>query len=163
FLFSLAGMLESWSMTRARKAISALLAVTPKEATVVHGHGEHRLRVEEVKVGEVVRIKPGEHIPCDGGGTEGNSLVNQALITGESVPVPKESGSTVFAGTINGDGLLDVRVRKQAEDTLLSRMLRMLEGAQHRRATSEQFVERFAKIYTPAIILLAIAVTLMAP
>src|SRR5262249_14604433 len=122
FLFSLAGVLESWSMTRARKAISALLAVTPKEGTVVPGHGEHRLRVEDVKVGEVVRIKPGEHIPCDGVVTEGNSLVNQALITGESVPVPKESGSTVFAGTINGDGLLDVKVRKQAEDTLLSRM-----------------------------------------
>ncbi len=155
FLFSLAGLLESWSMSRARKAVSGLLAVTPTEATVLHGHGEHKVAVEKVKIGEVVRVKPGERIPCDGVVTLGTSLVNQALITGESIPVAKEPGAAVFAGAMNGAGLIEVRVSKAPTDSLLARMLRMLEGAQHRRAPSEQFVERFSRVYTPVMFVLA--------
>ncbi|MCC6368464.1 MAG: cadmium-translocating P-type ATPase [Bryobacterales bacterium] len=162
FLFALAGLLESWSISRARNAVSSLLAVKPTEATVVHHHGEHRMPVEQVKVGEVVRVKPGERIPCDGEVTSGMSHVNQAVITGESMPVMKELGSTVFAGTMNGDGLVEVKVSKPPADTLLSRMLRMLDGSHH-RAHTEQFVERFARVYTPAIFLLAILVTAGAP
>jgi Cd2+/Zn2+-exporting ATPase len=163
FLFSLAAMLESWSMSRARKAVSSLLEVAPSEATVMHSHGEHRMQVEKIKTGETVRIKPGERVACDGEVLRGESFINQALVTGESIPVPKRPGSQVYAGTINGDGVLDVKVTRPASDTLLARMLRMLEGAQHRRAPSEQFVERFSRIYTPAMFLLAILVTALSP
>lgn len=163
FLFSLAGLLESWSMSRARKAVSSLLAVAPTEATVVHHHGEHRLPVEKVKIGETVRVKPGERIPCDGEVMLGTSFVNQALITGESIPVAKSPGAVVFAGAMNGDGLIEVRVTKEPTNTLLARMLRMLEGAQHRRAPSEQFVERFSRIYTPTMFVLAALVTAVPP
>ncbi len=163
FLFSLAGLLETWSLSRARKAVSSLLAVTPTEATVIHPHGEHRVALEKVKVGDLVRLRPGERIPCDGLVVEGTSFVNQALITGESIPVAKQPESTVYAGTINGDGQLDVRVLKPPSDTLLARMLRMLEGAQHRRAASEQFVERFSRVYTPAMFLLATLVAFIPP
>ncbi|MBI4904493.1 MAG: heavy metal translocating P-type ATPase [Acidobacteria bacterium] len=163
FLFSLAGLLESWSMTRARNAVSKLLAVTPSEATVIHDSHDHRMPADQVKVGEMVRIRPGERVPCDGAITTGDSLVNQALITGESVPVRKAPGDTVYAGTINGDGTLEVKVSKPHEDTLLSRMLRMLEGAQHSRAQSEQFVERFSRIYTPVMFLLAMLVATIPP
>ncbi|HUQ93698.1 MAG TPA: heavy metal translocating P-type ATPase [Bryobacteraceae bacterium] len=163
FLFSLAASLESWSMSRARKAVSSLLEVAPAEATVVHAHGEHRVPVDQIKVGETVRSKPGERIACDGEILTGESHVDQALITGESIPVFKQSGSTVYAGTINGDGLLEIKVSRAPSDTLLARMLRMLEGAHHRRAPSEQFVERFSRVYTPAMFLLAILVTLFTP
>lgn len=163
FLFALAGLLESWSMGRARKAVSSLMEVAPTEATVLHAHGEHRVPVEKVKMGELVRVKPGERIPCDGEVMLGSSFVNQALITGESVPVPKQPGSTVYAGAINGDGLLEIRVSKTPSDTLLARMVRMLEGAQHRRAPSEQFVERFSRIYTPSMFVLAALVAAVPP
>jgi Cd2+/Zn2+-exporting ATPase len=163
FLFSLAGLLETWSMARARKAVSSLLAIAPTEATVIHSHGEHRVPLEKVQVRETVRIKPGERIPCDGLVLEGTSFVNQSLITGESVPVAKQPESTVYAGSINGDGTLDVRVLKPPSDTLLARILRMLEGAQHRRAASEQFVERFSRVYTPAMFLLAALVACIPP
>lgn len=163
FLFSLAGLLESWSMARARNAVSSLLAVAPTEATVLHSHGEHRVGVEQVKVGERVRVKPGERIPCDGQVILGTSFVNQALITGESMPVAKKPGDILFAGAMNGDGLLELRVTKAPSDTLLARMLRMLEGAQHRRAPSEQFVERFSRVYTPAMFVLAALVAAVPP
>jgi Cd2+/Zn2+-exporting ATPase len=163
FLFALAGLLESWSMGRARKAVSSLMAVAPTEATVIHSHGEHRVAVDKVKTGERVRIKAGERIPCDGEVMLGTSFVNQALITGESIPVAKQPGSTVYAGAINGDGLLEVRVSKPPSDTLLARMVRMLEGAQHRRAPSEQFVERFSRVYTPAMFVLAALVAAVPP
>jgi Cd2+/Zn2+-exporting ATPase len=163
FLFSLAGMLESWSMTRARNAVSSLLQVAPAEAAVVHGDHEHRVPVSEVKVGDQVRIRPGERVPCDGTVQLGTSHVNQALITGESVPILKSPGSAVYAGTMNGDGMLEVAVSKQSTETLLARMLRMLEGAQHRRAPSEQFVERFTRIYTPVMFFLAALVATFPP
>lgn len=163
FLFSLAGLLESWSLARARKAVSALLQVAPTEATVVGPEGEQRKPVDQIQVGQRVRIKPGERVPCDGVVCVGSSHVNQALITGESIPVMKEFGAIVYAGTMNGDGVLEVEVKRPPSDTLLSRMLRMLEGAQHRRAASEQFVERFSRIYTPAMFLLAALVTALPP
>ncbi|MBL8210665.1 MAG: heavy metal translocating P-type ATPase [Bryobacterales bacterium] len=163
FLFSLAGLLESWSMARARNAVSSLLEVAPTQASVVHHDHEHQVAVDKVKVGDIVRVRPGERMPCDGDVLRGSSFVDQALVTGESIPVPKTEGAQVFAGTINGDGLLDVRVSQPASDTLLARMLRMLEGAQHRRAPSEQFVERFSRVYTPAMFLLALGVFAATP
>lgn len=163
FLFSLAGMLETWSMSRARNAVSSLLEVAPAEASVMHGDHEHRVPVSDVKVGQQVRIRPGERVPCDGTVNLGTSHVNQALITGESVPILKRPGSVVYAGTMNGDGMLEVAVTKQSTETLLARMLRMLEGAQHRRAPSEQFVERFTRTYTPVMFFLAALVATFPP
>jgi Zn2+/Cd2+-exporting ATPase len=171
FLFALAGLLESWSLAKARDAISKLLQVAPPEATVVHYHGhddhhgehEHRTPVERVKVGAIVRVKPGERMPFDGHVVRGSSLVDQALITGESVPAEKVTGDPVWAGTINQDGMLEVKTTRAASDTVLARMVRMVEQSQSRRAPSEQFVEKFSRIYTPLVFLLAFFVTVLPP
>jgi Cd2+/Zn2+-exporting ATPase len=173
FLFALAGRLEHWSMGRARDAIRQLMNMAPTEATVLHGgtehgkedHGEHEHRVlaADVKVGARVRIRPGERVPCDGAVVRGSSFVNQALITGESTPTPKMSGDEVFAGTINESGVLDIHTTHRHSDTTLARMVRMVEQSQARRAPAEQFVERFTRIYTPLVFLLAFSVMALPP
>lgn len=167
FLFCLAVWLESWSMTRARDAIARLLQVAPPEASVLHGEGpaehEHKTPVARVAVGAIVRVRPGERIPCDGEVLRGQSRVDQALITGESVAVDRGPGDPVFAGTINENGLLDIRVTHAAESSTLARMIRMVEESQSRRAPSEQFVEKFARYYTPAVFLLAFSVMVLPP
>jgi Cd2+/Zn2+-exporting ATPase len=163
FLFSLAGLLEVWSLERARNAVSALIQVAPAEATVVHDHGEHRMAIDRVAVGERVRIRPGERIPCDGDVLSGGSSVDQALITGESVPIWKESGDPVFAGTMNTEGSLDIRVTKASEDTTLARIVRMVSDSGARRSPSEHFVERFSRIYTPVVMIFAMLVAVLPP
>ena len=173
FLFALAGRLEHWSMGRARDAIRQLMNMAPHEATVLHGgtehgkedHGEHEHRVlaSDVNVGARVRVRPGERVPCDGDVVRGSSFVNQALITGESTPAPKKSGDAVFAGTINESGVLDIQTTRQHSDTTLARMVRMVEQSQARRAPAEQFVERFTRIYTPVVFLLAFSVMALPP
>ncbi|MEZ5403837.1 MAG: heavy metal translocating P-type ATPase [Bryobacteraceae bacterium] len=163
FLFALAALLETFSLARARKAVTALMEFAPGEASVVHGNHEHRVPIAQVKANATVRVRPGERVPCDGEVTSGNSEVNQALITGESIPVWKTAGDQVFAGTINGDGTLDVTVTHPASDTTLARIIRMVEGVQHRRAPSEQFVEKFSRYYTPAMMLLALVVAVFPP
>ena len=163
FLFGLAGLLESWSLAKARDAIAKLMHVAPPEATVVHYHGhddhrgehEHRTPVDRVPVGSIVRVKPGDRVPFDGNVVRGASFIDQALITGESMPVEKAMGDTVYAGSINRDGMLEVKTSRLASDTLLARMIRMVEQSQHRRAPTEQFVEKFARIYTPIVFVLA--------
>jgi Cd2+/Zn2+-exporting ATPase len=173
FLFALAGRLEHWSMGRARDAIRQLMNMAPHEATVLHGgtehgkedHGEHEHRVlaSDVNVGARVRVRPGERVPCDGDVVRGASFVNQALITGESTPASKMSGDAVFAGTINESGVLDIQTTRQHSDTTLARMVRMVEQSQARRAPAEQFVERFTRIYTPVVFLLAFSVMALPP
>ncbi len=163
FLFSLAGRLESASLRYARDSVAKLLAVAPAEAAVVHGDHEHRVKVEAVAVGSLVRVRPGERIPCDGDVTRGRSLVNQAFVTGESVPVEKGEGDDVFAGSLNESGTLEIRTTRAARDTTLARMLRMMEESRHRKAPSEQMVERFARYYTPAVLAVAGAVALLPP
>ncbi len=163
FLFALAGRMESWSMARARDAIAKLLAVAPAEAAVIHGNHEHRVAVGKIPVGARVRVRAGERIPADGHIVEGISFVNQALITGESVAVEKRSGEEVFAGTINESGTLDVETSREASDSTLARMIRMVEESQARRAPSEQILERFTKYYTPTILLLAFTVCTLPP
>jgi Zn2+/Cd2+-exporting ATPase len=163
FLFGLAAMLETWSMARARNAVMALMGTTPGQASVLHGDHEHKTPVERVAVDAVVRVRPGERIPCDGEVVSGASDVNQAMITGEAVPVYKAKGDTVWAGTVNGDGLIDVRTTRQAGDTAISRIVRMVEKAQHHRAPAEQFVEKFARVYTPAMLVLALLVAVVPP
>jgi cobalt-zinc-cadmium resistance protein CzcA len=164
FLFALSHLLESWSVGRARRAIAALMGLAPPIARLKREDGrEVDVAPETVPVGALFVVKPGERIPLDGTVRAGVSGVNQAPITGESVPVPKEPGGEVFAGTINGDGALEVECTKPAGDTTLAHIIRLVGEAQSKRAPSEQWVERFARIYTPSVMGLAVAVLLIPP
>lgn len=164
FLFALSLALEAWSVGRARRAVAALMALTPPEARLVHPDGrEEMVPPDKVPVGKRFRVRPGDRIPLDGKVVDGAGGVDQAPITGESVPVPKSPGDEVFAGTINGDGVLTVESTKPPSDTTLARITRMVGEAQSRRAPSEQWVETFAKYYTPAVMALAAAVLLVPP
>jgi Cd2+/Zn2+-exporting ATPase len=164
FLFSLSLTLESWSIGRARRAISALLDLTPPTVRALAATGEEQeIAAATAPVGTRFVVRPGERIALDGRVVLGTSAVDQAPITGESVPVAKEPGGEVFAGTINGDGALEVESTKRAEDTTLARITRMVEGAHSRRARAEQWVEKFARVYTPAVIALALAIFVLPP
>ena len=165
FLFALALLLESWSAGRARRAIRALMELTPTMARFVcprDGCIEEK-PVAEVPVGATILVRPGEKIPLDGAVTKGETTVNQAPITGESFPVSKRAGDEVFAGTINGEGAFQFRSTKPAADTTLARIIHMVEEAQSRRAPSEQWVEKFSRRYTPAMLLLAVLIALLPP
>ncbi len=162
-LFAIAELLESYSMDRARNAIKALMDLSPTEAILLE-HGKEVLTpADRVTVGSTIVIRPGAKIPLDGDVLSGTSSVNQAPITGESIPVDKEPGDTVFAGTLNSQGALTVRVTKPASDTTLARIIHAVEEAQGSRAPSQSFVERFARVYTPAVVLLAIAIAILPP
>ena len=163
FLFSIAELLESYSMDRARHAIRALMDLAPAVARVRRGGGEVRVPVADVAVGEVVVVRPGEKLPTDGEVVEGRSSVNEAPITGESMPVDKEPGSEVFAGALNGQGVLAIRSTRPADDTTLARIIHAVEEAQASRAPSQTFVDRFARAYTPAVVVGALLVALVPP
>ena len=163
FLFGLAQYLESRSMDRARHAIRALMDLTPPEASVIRAGEEHRIAADDVRVGERVRVRPGEKLPLDGRVVAGLSDVNQAPITGESLPVDKGVGDEVFAGSINGHGALEITTTRLRRDTTLARIVHLVETAQAERAPSQAFVDRFARIYTPAVIVLAAAVAVVPP
>jgi len=165
FLFAVSLLLEHWSVGRARRAIAALMDLSPTTARYLCPEDGDVIekRVEEVPVGVTVLVRPGEKIPLDGEVLEGTSTVNQAPITGESVPVSKGPGDEVFAGTINEDGALKFKATKAANDTTLARIIHLVEEAQSRRAPSEQWVEKFARYYTPAMMALAAAVVVVPP
>lgn len=164
FLFALSLTLEAWSVGRARRAVQALMALTPPEARIIHPDGrEESLPPDQVPVGGKFRVRPGDRVPLDGRVVEGSGGVDQSPITGESVPVSKNPGDEVFAGTINGEGTLTVESTKAATDTTLARITQMVGEAQSRRAPSEQWVETFARYYTPTVMLLAVAVLLLPP
>src|SRR3990172_768076 len=163
FLFSLAQVLEARSMDRARNAIRRLLDLSPKEATVRGEGGEVRLPVERILVGDVVVLRPGERVPVGGVVLEGASSVNQAPITGESAPMAKTPGSRVLAGSLNGRGMLEIRAERPAPDSSLARIIHLVENAQEQRARSQTFIDRFARYYTPAMIVFALALVLVPP
>ena len=163
FLFSVAQMLEIYSMDRARNAIKALMDLSPPEATVRRNSHEVTVPVQEIVPDEIIVVRPGQRIPLDGVVTSGSSAVNQAPITGESIPVDKEPGKDVFAGSINENGLLEIRVTKLVEDTTLARITHAVEEAQASRAPSQSFVDQFARVYTPAVVISAIAVAIAPP
>jgi Cd2+/Zn2+-exporting ATPase len=163
FLFALAQMLESRAMDRARGAIRALMDLAPSEALVRRGSGELRVPVDDVRVGDIVIVRPGEKIPLDGRVHAGESHVNQAPVTGESLPVEKLIGDDVFAGTINGRGALDVHVTRLRRDSTLARIIHLVERAQAQRAPSQTFVDRFARVYTPVVLGFAVLIALVPP
>jgi len=164
FLFALSLALESWSVGRARRAVAALMELAPPIARLKKSDGtEEQVPPEQVPVGALFIVKPGEKFPLDGCVASGFSEVNQAPITGESAPVSKQPGDQVFAGTINGDGALEVECTKPADDTTLAHIVRMVAEAQLRRAPSEQWVEKFARVYTPVVMGLAVAILIVPP
>jgi Cd2+/Zn2+-exporting ATPase len=164
FLFAVSLALESWSVGRARRAIAALMSLSPETARVIRPEGgEQVMEVRDVPIGSSVVVLPGEKFPLDGKIVKGETTVNQAPITGESLPVAKSPGSEVFAGTINEDGAVEFVTTKHTEDTTLSRIIRMVGDAQSKRSPSEQWVERFARYYTPAVMGLALAVMVLPP
>ena len=163
FLFALSLALETWSVGRARRAIEALMDLAPPIARLLENGIQREVPPERVPIGSLLLVKPGEKIPLDGLVVRGVSAVNQAPITGESAPVAKEAGAEVFAGTINGDGALEVESTKPASDTTLAHIIRMVGEASSRRAPSEQWVEKFARIYTPTVLVAAVLVLLIPP
>ncbi|MBT8479682.1 MAG: heavy metal translocating P-type ATPase, partial [Gemmatimonadetes bacterium] len=164
FLFALSLALESWSLGRARRAVSALLDLAPPRARVLRADGaEDELLVEDVQVGSTVVVRPGERIPLDGKVVSGNTAVNEAPITGESMPREKAPGAEVYAGTINGDGAVQIKTTRPARNTVLARIIRMVGEAQERRAPVEAWVDRFARVYTPAVMVVATATAVLPP
>lgn len=165
FLFSFAQLLESWSVGRARRAIASLMDLTPPTARYLCPHDGDVLEkpVAEVPLGVIALVRPGERVPLDGEITRGETSVNQAPITGESNPVPKQPGDVVYAGTINIEGAFEFKVTHTANDTSLARIIHMVEDAQTRRAPSQQWVDRFAQYYTPAMIAVAVLIAVAPP
>lgn len=162
FLFSLSLFLESWSIGKAKKAVEALMDLTPPIVTVRNkDQTEEALNPQDVKVGMAFVVKPGERIPLDGIVLEGLSEVNQAPITGESLPIEKAPGAAVFAGSINGGGALVIESTKPYQDTILAHIIKQVESAQSKRSASERWVDHFASYYTPLVILFALGVLLI--
>jgi len=163
FLFSVALLLEEWAVGRARRAITALMTLAPAEALVIRLGGDQRVPVGQVRVGERFRVRPGERVALDGFITAGTSALNEAPITGESLPADRAPGDRVFAGAINGHGALEVRSSAPASDTTLARILHAVEDAQASRAPVQSLVDRFARVYTPAVVGLAVLVAVLPP
>jgi Cd2+/Zn2+-exporting ATPase len=155
-LFAVAQALESRSLERARAAIRRLLDLTPPEARIADTSGERLVAVDRVRPGQLMIVRPGDRIALDGTVREGRSDVNQAPITGESLPVDKSAGDDVYAGTINGHGALAVEVTRRRDDTTLARIVHLVESAQGHRAPVQQFIDRFAAWYTPAVVAAAV-------
>ncbi len=172
-LYTLGEALEAYSAERARGSLRSLMSLQPQEATVLREHrGAHEpqgrshahhdvhyhqviLPVAQVAVGETVLVRPGQRIPVDGAVSKGNSSVNQAAVTGESVPVQRGPGDEVMAGTVNGEGALEIRVTRPAGDAVIARIAQLVEQAQSQRSPAERFIDRFARYYTPAVVVLA--------
>ncbi len=158
FLFSTAELLESYAVDRARASMESLMDLAPKTAVVLRGGVEETVRASEVAVGDVVVVRPGERIPVDGSVVEGGSAVDESPLTGESLPVEKDSGDPVFAGTITRDGFMHIRTEKPADSSSLARIVELVERAGAEKARTERVVTRFARWYTPAITVAAVLV-----
>lgn len=163
FLFAASHALETYTSEKNRHSIRALMGSVPEHAHVLRSGVPETVPVDTVSPGEEILVRPGEAIPLDGQVLSGSSYVYEAAVTGEPLPAAKEEGSGVYAGTLNGNGSLQVRVTGAAKDSTLAKIVRLVEEAQERRAPAQQFVDRFARIYTPAVLLLAAAIALLGP
>jgi Cd2+/Zn2+-exporting ATPase len=164
FLFALAEMIESYSLDKARHAIRQLMEITPDFATVKTSHGEWQTKpIKEIQLNDVIWVKPGERIPIDGIVIQGKSSVNQAPITGESFPVEKNEGDTVFAGSINERGSFEFKVTVHVNETLIAKIIRAVQQAQSEKAPTQRFVDQFARYYTPIMVVLAVLIATLPP
>ncbi|MGE5405294.1 MAG: heavy metal translocating P-type ATPase [Candidatus Saccharibacteria bacterium] len=163
FLFSLGNLLQGYTLDRTRQSIRTLIQLAPQEALVRRSGLETVMPVSSIQTGDIIIVRPGERIAMDGRVIAGSSAVNQAPITGESMPVDKVPGNEVFAGTINEQGSLEIEVTRLAEDNTLSRIIKLVEEAQEQKAPSQQFIDRFARYYTPAVIFAALLVAVLPP
>jgi len=163
FLYSISEAAEGYTAERSRHAIRSLMELAPKIALVRRDNQETKIPVEQLRVGDVFIVLPGESVATDGEVIEGHSSVNQAPVTGESVPVEKTSGGKVFAATINGEGALVVRATKTFADNTLSRIIHLVEEAQASKGRSQRFIERFGKIYSPAVLGVGLLIGLVPP
>ncbi len=156
FLFSIAVMLEASALARTRRAIESLMELSPDKARVMRKGIQETVNADEVKPGEVIVIRPGERIPLEGKVIKGTTSVDESAITGEPMPVTKQPGSMVFAGTLNEEGAIEVKVTKAKSESTLARIIHLVEHVEEKRAKIERFVDRFAKFYTPAVVSAAI-------
>ncbi len=163
FLFSFGHALEHFAMESARNAIGALGKLTPKIARIKDASGEREVPVEQIQVGQIAVVRPGDRLPVDGKILAGNSAIDQSPITGESLPVEKAVGENVFAGTINGDGALEVEVTKLSSDSTISRVLKMVEEAQSQKSPSQTFTDKFEKILVPCVLVVAFLAAIVPP
>lgn len=162
-LFGINEFLEGLGMEKARNSMASLLKVAPKEALLIEAGRERIVSIESLRAGDTVLVKPGEKIPSDGVVLEGKSSVNEAAITGESLPVEKSINQAVYGGSINNEGILKISITKSYEDSSLAKILHLVEEAQETKTPTEQFINHFAKYYTPIIILIAIIVMVIPP
>jgi Zn2+/Cd2+-exporting ATPase len=160
-LFAIAERIESFALDRARNAVRSLMTLAPETALVLRNNTWVEVQASEVLVGETVRVRPGDRIPLDGVVLSGESTVNQAPITGESLPVAKAKGDSVFAGTINGEGVLEFRITGTKGSTTLDRIIKTVQEAQGSRAPTQRFIDSFARFYTPAVVLIALLVAVV--
>ncbi|ENH96619.1 heavy metal translocating P-type ATPase [Gracilibacillus halophilus YIM-C55.5] len=163
FLFALSEALENASMAKARDSIHSLMEVAPNRATIKKDNQFVEMDVDEVNIGDIMVVKPGEKMAMDGEVVDGHSSVNEAAITGESQAVEKTEGQEVFAGSLNEDGALMVRVTKTSDDSTIARIIHLVEEAQTQKAPAQQLIDRFAKYYTPAILIIALVVIFVPP
>jgi len=163
FLFFIAEYLEDYAGERARRSVGALIKLAPETAVVKRGNENIKLHAHAVDIGEIVIVKPGDKIPLDGIVKKGISSLNQAAITGESMPVTKKEGDMVFAGTINEEGYLEVKVTKRSDETVLSKIIDLVKASQQKKSKTEAFIDRFSNYYTPAVIGLAVIVAVVPP
>ncbi len=162
-LFALGNALQAYSMDKTRNSIRMLMDLAPNEALIRRNGQELTLPVQEIRLGDILILRPGERVAMDGQVIKGTSALDEKAITGESIPADKELGDKVYAGTINGYGSLEIKVEKLARDNTLSRIITMVEDAQGQKAPSEQFVDKFARYYTPAVIITAALVAVLPP
>ncbi|MDT2677359.1 heavy metal translocating P-type ATPase [Enterococcus dongliensis] len=162
-LFAISEALERFSMDKARQSIRSLMDIAPKEALIRRNNVEQLISVDKIDIDDIMIIKPGQKIAMDGLVINGHSSVNQAAITGESVPVEKQLDDEVFAGTLNEEGVLEVKVTKKVTDTTIAKIIHLVEEAQGERAPAQAFVDKFAKYYTPFIIIMALLIVVVPP